>query len=86
MAGSGEGRSRTGASAFRLGTATLLMFLTAGFVVPGVWSAIRGDQLALSWVGKTWGGWILFWMGVSAGTHILTAAVLRMISHKAAGE
>jgi len=60
--------------------------LLAGFVAPGIWSAIEGLPNPFPWATQSWGGWILFWLGVSAATYIGSALLFRIAEKRNAGK
>lgn len=77
MVDRGARRRKTSRVVLKPGIAAMWMFLFAGFVAPGIWSAIEGLPHPFPWGTQSWGGWILFWLGVSVATYIASACVFR---------
>ncbi len=73
-------RQRQGRAGIRWGAAGVWMFIVVGFIVPGVWGAIRGFPVPVPWSNYTWGHWIVLWLGASTVTAALAVALSRLLS------
>ncbi|GEM_PF-5457168 len=75
-------RKPPGQARLRLGAAAFWMFMVTAFVAPGVWSAILGLPQPVPGGTRSWGAWILLWLGVSGATYVISVGVFRLISRR----
>lgn len=84
MSSNGDRQGGSGHSHLRFGVTAAWMFMTTAFVIPGVWGAVRGFPLPVPSSGYSWAGWILFWLGVSAGSSGIAHVVVRALTRRKA--
>ena len=65
--------------------AVVVMFLTAGFVLPGVFSAIVGGPVPAPTMMNSWGSWLLMWACVSVVVQVSAQVIFLLIERKKVG-
>lgn len=69
----------------KVSVAVAVMFLTAGFVLPGVFSAMVGGPVPAPAMMNSWGSWLLMWACVSVVVQVGAHVILFLIERKKVG-